>query len=151
MTERRMNLHGKSHNKWVISEASVIVKGSYNTKVRSESDLEMDRRKDMYGVKIKWSIRNNPTAASTLVAKSVNRSKPKRARLQADDEDATRRFEAIDAECTRRYRLVGDKFYEEASKVASAITPVVGGVGPMTIAMLLLNTLLYAKWIHYFM
>ncbi|GKE27634.1 bifunctional protein FolD 4, chloroplastic-like protein [Tanacetum coccineum] len=56
-----------------------------------------------------------------------------------------------DAECTRRYRLVGDKFYEEASKVASAITPVVGGLGPMTIAMLLLNTLLYAKWIHYFM
>ncbi|KAF2306562.1 hypothetical protein GH714_019468 [Hevea brasiliensis] len=35
------------------------------------------------------------------------------------------------------YRLVGDVCYEEAVKVASAITPVPGGVGPMTIAMLL--------------
>ncbi|GJS16299.1 hypothetical protein Tco_0410771 [Tanacetum coccineum] len=57
MTERRMNLHGKSHNKWVISEASVIVKGSYNTKVPSESDLVMGKRKEIYAVKIKWSIR----------------------------------------------------------------------------------------------
>jgi methylenetetrahydrofolate dehydrogenase (NADP+)/methenyltetrahydrofolate cyclohydrolase len=38
-------------------------------------------------------------------------------------------------------RLVGDVHYEEASSVASAITPVPGGVGPMTIAMLLGNTL----------
>jgi methylenetetrahydrofolate dehydrogenase (NADP+)/methenyltetrahydrofolate cyclohydrolase len=38
-------------------------------------------------------------------------------------------------------RLVGDVHYEEASTVASAITPVPGGVGPMTIAMLLGNTL----------
>lgn len=38
-------------------------------------------------------------------------------------------------------RLVGDVHYEEASNVASAITPVPGGVGPMTIAMLLGNTL----------
>ncbi|XP_076948770.1 bifunctional protein FolD 4, chloroplastic-like [Bidens hawaiensis] len=53
-----------------------------------------------------------------------------------------------DAECARGYRLVGDICYEEASKVASAITPVPGGVGPMTIAMLLSNTLLSAKRIH---
>ncbi|CAI0544149.1 unnamed protein product [Linum tenue] len=39
------------------------------------------------------------------------------------------------------YRLVGDVCYEEAARVASAITPVPGGVGPMTIAMLLANTL----------
>ena len=38
-------------------------------------------------------------------------------------------------------RLVGDVHFEEASTVASAITPVPGGVGPMTIAMLLGNTL----------
>lgn len=38
-------------------------------------------------------------------------------------------------------RLVGDVHYESASAVASAITPVPGGVGPMTIAMLLKNTL----------
>jgi methylenetetrahydrofolate dehydrogenase (NADP+) / methenyltetrahydrofolate cyclohydrolase len=37
-------------------------------------------------------------------------------------------------------RLVGDVKFDEVSKVASAITPVPGGVGPMTIAMLLFNT-----------
>ena len=39
------------------------------------------------------------------------------------------------------YRLVGDVDYEQVSEQASAITPVPGGVGPMTIAMLLKNTL----------
>jgi methylenetetrahydrofolate dehydrogenase (NADP+)/methenyltetrahydrofolate cyclohydrolase len=38
-------------------------------------------------------------------------------------------------------RLVGDVAFEEAVKVAGAVTPVPGGVGPMTIACLLLNTL----------
>lgn len=42
-------------------------------------------------------------------------------------------------------RLVGDVHFDEASAVASAITPVPGGVGPLTIAMLLHNTLLAAK------
>ncbi len=42
-------------------------------------------------------------------------------------------------------RLVGDVDYAAASAVASAITPVPGGVGPMTIAMLLQNTLTSAK------
>lgn len=50
-----------------------------------------------------------------------------------------------DASCPRGYRLVGDVCYEEVSKIASAITPVPGGVGPMTIAMLLANTLTAAK------
>ena len=39
------------------------------------------------------------------------------------------------------YRLVGDVNFEAVSEKASAITPVPGGVGPMTIAMLLVNTL----------
>jgi len=43
------------------------------------------------------------------------------------------------------YRLVGDVAFEEAKEVASAITPVPGGVGPMTIAMLLRNTVDSAK------
>ncbi|XP_047350753.1 C-1-tetrahydrofolate synthase, cytoplasmic isoform X2 [Vespa velutina] len=42
-------------------------------------------------------------------------------------------------------RLVGDVDYEEASKVASYITPVPGGVGPMTVAMLMKNTVTSAK------
>jgi methylenetetrahydrofolate dehydrogenase (NADP+)/methenyltetrahydrofolate cyclohydrolase len=41
-------------------------------------------------------------------------------------------------------RLVGDVAYDEASKVAGAITPVPGGVGPMTIAVLLRNTIVSA-------
>ncbi len=43
------------------------------------------------------------------------------------------------------YRLVGDVAYDEAKEVAGAITPVPGGVGPMTIAMLLRNTLRAAR------
>jgi methylenetetrahydrofolate dehydrogenase (NADP+)/methenyltetrahydrofolate cyclohydrolase len=42
-------------------------------------------------------------------------------------------------------RLVGDVEYAEAAKRASAITPVPGGVGPMTRAMLLVNTLDLAR------
>jgi methylenetetrahydrofolate dehydrogenase (NADP+) / methenyltetrahydrofolate cyclohydrolase len=41
-------------------------------------------------------------------------------------------------------RLVGDVHFESASQIASAITPVPGGVGPMTIAMLMKNTYLAA-------
>lgn len=42
-------------------------------------------------------------------------------------------------------KLVGDVDFEDVSRVASAITPVPGGVGPMTIAMLLENTLTAAR------
>jgi len=41
-------------------------------------------------------------------------------------------------------RLVGDVAFDEAAEIAAAITPVPGGVGPMTIAMLLRNTLVAA-------
>lgn len=55
-----------------------------------------------------------------------------------------------DASSPRGYRLVGDVCYEEACKIAAAVTPVPGGVGPMTIAMLLSNTLISAKRTHNF-
>ncbi|OQY33060.1 MAG: bifunctional 5,10-methylene-tetrahydrofolate dehydrogenase/5,10-methylene-tetrahydrofolate cyclohydrolase [Spirochaetaceae bacterium 4572_59] len=45
----------------------------------------------------------------------------------------------------RGYRLTGDVMFEEAEKVASYITPVPGGVGPMTITMLLFNTIQSAQ------
>jgi 5,10-methylene-tetrahydrofolate dehydrogenase/methenyl tetrahydrofolate cyclohydrolase len=45
----------------------------------------------------------------------------------------------------RGYRLVGDVDYDEVSQVAGAITPVPGGVGPMTIAMLMQSTLHAAR------
>jgi methylenetetrahydrofolate dehydrogenase (NADP+)/methenyltetrahydrofolate cyclohydrolase len=41
-------------------------------------------------------------------------------------------------------RLVGDVAYDEAKEIAGAITPVPGGVGPMTIAVLLRNTIVSA-------
>ncbi|RDX94931.1 Bifunctional protein FolD 1, mitochondrial, partial [Mucuna pruriens] len=50
-----------------------------------------------------------------------------------------------DPDCEDGYRLTGDICYEEAIEVASIITPVPGGVGPMTVAMLLCNTLDSAK------
>jgi methylenetetrahydrofolate dehydrogenase (NADP+)/methenyltetrahydrofolate cyclohydrolase len=46
-----------------------------------------------------------------------------------------------DASRPKGYRLVGDVAYDSVAQIASAITPVPGGVGPMTIAMLLQNTL----------
>jgi methylenetetrahydrofolate dehydrogenase (NADP+)/methenyltetrahydrofolate cyclohydrolase len=45
-----------------------------------------------------------------------------------------------DPASAKGYRLTGDVAYAECAEVASAITPVPGGVGPMTIAMLLRNT-----------
>lgn len=50
-----------------------------------------------------------------------------------------------DATRPRGYRLVGDVAYDEVKEVAGWITPVPGGVGPMTIAMLLRNTLRAAR------
>jgi methylenetetrahydrofolate dehydrogenase (NADP+)/methenyltetrahydrofolate cyclohydrolase len=41
--------------------------------------------------------------------------------------------------------LIGDVDFEAAAEVAAAITPVPGGVGPMTVAMLLVNTLAAAR------
>ena len=46
-----------------------------------------------------------------------------------------------DRSAKKGYRIVGDVHFQSASAVAKAITPVPGGVGPMTIAMLLSNTL----------
>ncbi len=46
-----------------------------------------------------------------------------------------------DDACARGYRLVGDVDFKEAAEVASYLTPVPGGVGPMTIAMLMRNAL----------
>ena len=53
-----------------------------------------------------------------------------------------------DAAAKNGYRLVGDVRFADARAVASAITPVPGGVGPMTITMLLYNTVQAARqWI----
>ena len=46
----------------------------------------------------------------------------------------------VDADTEKGYELVGDVEHESAAEMASAITPVPGGVGPMTRAMLLYNT-----------
>jgi methylenetetrahydrofolate dehydrogenase (NADP+)/methenyltetrahydrofolate cyclohydrolase len=51
-----------------------------------------------------------------------------------------------DPAAKKGYRLVGDVHFESASAIASAITPVPGGVGPMTIAMLMKNTVKACRW-----
>ncbi len=60
------------------------------------------------------------------------------------------RFPARDPEAAAagKTRLVGDVAFDEAKVVAGAITPVPGGVGPMTIACLLANTVTAAKRLH---
>ncbi len=50
-----------------------------------------------------------------------------------------------DSSAKRGYRLVGDVDFKGVSKKAKAITPVPGGVGPMTITMLLNNTVKAAR------
>jgi hypothetical protein len=66
--------------------------------------------------------------------------------------NGTRRLDKAGSDCHRRgdnrvsgeggkTRIVGDVAHAEAVQIAGAITPVLGGVGPMTIACLLLNTL----------
>jgi methylenetetrahydrofolate dehydrogenase (NADP+)/methenyltetrahydrofolate cyclohydrolase/formyltetrahydrofolate synthetase len=51
----------------------------------------------------------------------------------------------VDSSKKSGYRTVGDVDYAAASKVAGHITPVPGGVGPMTVAMLMHNVYLVAK------
>ena len=53
-----------------------------------------------------------------------------------------------DATAAKGYRLVGDVAFDAVAEVAEAITPVPGGVGPMTITMLLRNTLQAARQLH---
>jgi methylenetetrahydrofolate dehydrogenase (NADP+)/methenyltetrahydrofolate cyclohydrolase len=48
---------------------------------------------------------------------------------------------------TSEGKIVGDVDFENVKEIAGAITPVPGGVGPMTIAMLMRNTVLAAKTI----
>ena len=54
----------------------------------------------------------------------------------------------VDADTDKGYKLVGDVDYESAKEKAEYITPVPGGVGPMTIAMLLHNTVRAASLAH---
>ncbi|MFB0528222.1 MAG: bifunctional 5,10-methylenetetrahydrofolate dehydrogenase/5,10-methenyltetrahydrofolate cyclohydrolase, partial [bacterium] len=52
----------------------------------------------------------------------------------------------LDSEGKRKMKTVGDVVFEEAVEKASYITPVPGGVGPLTVVMLLRNTLTAYKW-----
>ncbi len=54
-----------------------------------------------------------------------------------------------DPEHSRGYRLVGDVDFEDVKEIAGAITPVPGGVGPMTVAMLMKNTVKAAKMLQH--
>ncbi|KAH7521156.1 hypothetical protein FEM48_Zijuj07G0003300 [Ziziphus jujuba var. spinosa] len=71
---------------------------------------------------------NNVVRGKVLVSDSPQRNQPEE-----------------DTNSSLGSKLVGDVCYEEVSKIASAISPVPGRVGPMTIAMLLSNALVAAK------
>jgi methylenetetrahydrofolate dehydrogenase (NADP+)/methenyltetrahydrofolate cyclohydrolase len=58
------------------------------------------------------------------------------------------RIENPDPTAEKKTKLVGDVEFSTASKVAGKITPVPGGVGPMTITMLMKNTIKAAKVHH---
>ena len=62
---------------------------------------------------------------------------------RARDDVGVNRVEAPDTE--RGYKLVGDVAYEEVAERVEAISPVPGGVGPMTRTMLMKNTLEAAR------
>ena len=53
-----------------------------------------------------------------------------------------------DPSSPKGYKLVGDVAYDEVAPLCKAITPVPGGVGPMTIAMLMANTVKACKLLH---
>lgn len=53
-----------------------------------------------------------------------------------------------DPSTEKGYRLVGDAHFDSVAQVAGAITPVPGGVGPMTVAMLMANTVTAAERAH---
>ena len=53
-----------------------------------------------------------------------------------------------DSAADKGYRVVGDVHFESVAPKCRAITPVPGGVGPMTIAMLLKNTVVSAQRLH---
>ena len=55
----------------------------------------------------------------------------------------------IDDSQPKGYKLVGDVDYDKIAKNTAAITPVPGGVGSLTIAMLMKNTLTFLKYTNY--
>ena len=93
---------------------------------------------------------NNPSKEYPIRLKGYFKDKSKCV-LGYGDKECLRDFvaegliklkEPFETEITEKgYKIVGDVDYENVSKKASYITPVPGGVGPMTIAMLLKNTL----------
>lgn len=82
-------------------------------------------------------------AGATVIDVGINRiSDPQQARTLFGPE-AEERIEAIEK---RGYTLVGDVHPAESAAIAGRRTPVPGGVGPLTIAMLLRNTVQAARW-----
>lgn len=105
------------------SDATVTVAHS-----RTKDLAEVCRRADLIiaAVGIPEMIKSNfVKPGATIIDVGINR---------VDDTDAP-----------RGYRLCGDVDFNEVAEVAGAITPVPGGVGPMTIAMLMKNTIKAAR------
>ena len=80
---------------------------------------------------------------ATVIDVGVNKLTGVAAALELFGSEADKRIEAIDK---RGYTLIGDVHPAEADEVAGKRTPVPGGVGLLTVAMLMRNTLQAAKW-----
>jgi methylenetetrahydrofolate dehydrogenase (NADP+)/methenyltetrahydrofolate cyclohydrolase len=65
--------------------------------------------------------------------------------IEEAPENLRRSENVVDAIASKGRALVGDVDYDDVSRVAAGITPVPGGVGPLTVAMLIRNTVLAAK------
>ncbi len=81
-------------------------------------------------------------AGATVIDVGVNKFSDKEKAVEVFGSDAARRTQAI---VERGYTLIGDVHPAEANSVAGSITPVPGGVGLLTVAMLMRNTLQAAK------
>ena len=78
---------------------------------------------------------------ATVVDVGINRLES----LEAAPENLRRSERVVDAIRTKGRVLVGDVDFDDVSRVAARLTPVPGGVGPLTVAMLIHNTVRAAR------
>ncbi|KAH0908168.1 hypothetical protein HID58_031489 [Brassica napus] len=118
----------------------------YNVEIKGKRAVVIGRS-NIVGMPAALLLQREDATVSIIHSRTKN---PEEITREADIIIAAVGQPNMDPNAPRGYRLVGDVCYEEACQIASAITPVPGGVGPMTIAMLLSNTLISAKRIHNF-
>jgi methylenetetrahydrofolate dehydrogenase (NADP+)/methenyltetrahydrofolate cyclohydrolase len=134
--------------------ANVVIVGRSNVVGKPLANLLMQKREGGNATVTVCHTRTRNIAEHTLCADIVVAAAGKPGTITADMvregvvviDVGVNRVE--DSSKKSGFRLVGDVDFAGVSKKASLITPVPGGVGPMTIAMLLTNTVLSARMAH---